>query len=119
MTNPETSAGSIVFVRFTSFIRLSSHQRLQFYAMNCRTRLTHDLFAATTCFALHPEKTRIVHVRDGFEFLGYKIKRGKGLRMAAHKRTTKANPLDLYAIPRARSVDRFKDQIRNLTRRKA
>jgi group II intron reverse transcriptase/maturase len=69
--------------------------------------------------SLHPEKTRIVHVRDGFEFLGYKIRRGRGLRMAAHKRTTKANPLDLYAIPRARSVDRFKDQIRNLTRRKA
>lgn len=39
--------------------------------------------------------------------------------MAAHKRTTQANPLNLYAIPRARSVDRFKDQIRNLTRRKA
>src|SRR5262249_33659429 len=26
---------------------------------------------------LHPQKTRIVHVQDGFEFLGYKIKRGK------------------------------------------
>jgi RNA-directed DNA polymerase len=26
---------------------------------------------------LHPEKTRIVHVTDGFEFLGYKIKRGR------------------------------------------
>ena len=26
---------------------------------------------------LHPQKTRIVHVRYGFEFLGYKIKRGK------------------------------------------
>jgi group II intron reverse transcriptase/maturase len=25
---------------------------------------------------LHPQKTRIVHIRDGFEFLGYKIKRG-------------------------------------------
>ncbi|MFW6147157.1 MAG: reverse transcriptase domain-containing protein [Thermodesulfobacteriota bacterium] len=25
---------------------------------------------------LHAEKTRIVHVRYGFEFLGYKIKRG-------------------------------------------
>ena len=25
---------------------------------------------------LHKEKTRIVHVRNGFEFLGYKIKRG-------------------------------------------
>jgi retron-type reverse transcriptase len=28
---------------------------------------------------LHPQKTRVVHVRRGFEFLGYKIKRGKGL----------------------------------------
>jgi retron-type reverse transcriptase len=26
---------------------------------------------------LHPQKTRIVHVRYGFEFLGYKIKRGE------------------------------------------
>src|SRR5215813_12427640 len=28
---------------------------------------------------LHPQKTRIVHVQHGFEFLGYKIKRGKKL----------------------------------------
>ena len=28
---------------------------------------------------LHPQKTRIVHVRHGFEFLGYKIKRGRQL----------------------------------------
>jgi RNA-directed DNA polymerase len=69
--------------------------------------------------SLHPEKTRIVHVTDGFEFLGYKIKRGKGLRMSAHKWSSKANQLNLYAIPRQRAVDRFKDQIRNLTRRKA
>ena len=26
---------------------------------------------------LHPQKTRMVHVRHGFEFLGYKIKRGQ------------------------------------------
>ena len=25
---------------------------------------------------INPQKTRIVHVRHGFEFLGYKIKRG-------------------------------------------
>ena len=28
---------------------------------------------------LHPEKTRIVHITRGFEFLGYKIGRGKGM----------------------------------------
>ena len=32
---------------------------------------------------LHPQKTRIVHVRQGFEFLGYKIKRGKAASVAA------------------------------------
>ncbi len=32
---------------------------------------------------LHPRKTRIVHVQNGFEFLGYKIKRGQGrMRLA-------------------------------------
>src|SRR3954452_16954148 len=30
---------------------------------------------------LHPQKTRVVHVRQGFEFLVYKIKRGKQLRL--------------------------------------
>lgn len=69
--------------------------------------------------SLHPEKTRIVHVNDGFEFLGYKVKRGKGLRLPAHKRTRATNPLDLYAVPREKSVTRFKDQIRNLTCRRA
>ena len=34
---------------------------------------------------LHPQKTRIVHVRQGFEFLGYKIKRGKQLRLPPGK----------------------------------
>jgi RNA-directed DNA polymerase len=31
---------------------------------------------------LHPQKTRIVHVQHGFEFLGYKIKQGKRLTKA-------------------------------------
>jgi hypothetical protein len=35
--------------------------------------------------SLHPEKTRIVHVDHGFEFLGYKVKRGKGLWLSASK----------------------------------
>jgi group II intron reverse transcriptase/maturase len=69
--------------------------------------------------SLHPEKTRIVHVDHGFEFLGYKVKRGKGLRLSAAKRTSQANPYNLYAVPREKSVARFKDQIRNLTQRRA
>jgi RNA-directed DNA polymerase len=35
---------------------------------------------------LHPQKTRVVHVQQGFEFLGYKIKRGqRRLRLMPHK----------------------------------
>jgi group II intron reverse transcriptase/maturase len=32
---------------------------------------------------LHPQKTRVVHVQQGFEFLGYKIKRGRRLAASA------------------------------------
>src|SRR6202790_5408666 len=48
---------------------------------------------------LHPQKTRIVHVRQGFEFLGYKIKRGKQLRLPPGKIRSGAQPGELYAIP--------------------
>lgn len=66
---------------------------------------------------LHPQKTRVVHVKHGFEFLGYKIKRGKGFQLSASKRRRQVNPQNLYAIPREKSVKRFRDQIRRLTRR--
>lgn len=67
---------------------------------------------------LHPQKTRIVH-SYGFEFLGYKVKQGKGLRRAAQRRTRRAHPQNLYAVPREKSGTRFKEQIRGLTQRKA
>ena len=69
---------------------------------------------------LHAGKTRIVHVRHGFEFLGYKIKRGsRPLRLSASKIRSGVRGGDLYAYPRAKSIQHFKDQIRALTRRKA
>lgn len=69
---------------------------------------------------LHGEKTRIVHVRKGFEFLGYKIKRGqRPLRLSAEKIRSGVRHGDLYAFPRAKSIQHFKDQIRRRTRRKA
>lgn len=67
---------------------------------------------------IHPQKTQVVHVSRGFEFLGYKVKGGKGYRMPADKRRVKGNPKDLYAIPREKSVKHFRDQIRRLTRRR-
>src|SRR4029453_17850092 len=67
---------------------------------------------------LHPQKTRIVHVRRGFEFLGYKIKRGAGqLRLPPSKIRSGTQPGALYAYPREKSIRRFMDQVRALTRR--
>ena len=49
---------------------------------------------------LHPQKTRIVHVQHGFEFLGYKIKRGKRpLSLPANKIRSGVRSGDLYAYP--------------------
>lgn len=67
---------------------------------------------------LHLQKTRIVHVRHGFEFLGYKIKRGTQLRLPNHKIRSGARSGAVYAIPREKSVQRFKDQVRRITKRK-
>ena len=60
---------------------------------------------------LHPKKTRIVHIAGGFEFLGYKVGRGRGLRY-------KAGGPGLYAIPTDRSIARFKDKVRTATNRR-
>ena len=69
---------------------------------------------------LNEEKTRIVHVSHGFEFLGYKIKRGRRpLKLAAHKIKSKTRQGALYVYPRQKSIDHFKEQIRKRTRRKA
>jgi len=97
------------------------------FVVVCRTRqeaqaaraLAESFLRDELGVSLHPEKTRIVHVDHGFEFLGYKVKRGKGLRLSAAKRTSHANPHNLYAVPREKSVARFQDQIRNLTQRRA
>jgi group II intron reverse transcriptase/maturase len=68
---------------------------------------------------LHPKKTRIVHIRTGFEFLGYKVKQGKGRHLSAKQCKRPLTRYNFYAIPREKSVERFRDQVRRLTRRKA
>ena len=67
---------------------------------------------------LHPQKTRIVHVRYGFEFLGYKIKRGyKKLHLPESKIRSQARQDALYAYPKEKSIRRFMDQVRQRTKR--
>jgi RNA-directed DNA polymerase len=67
---------------------------------------------------LHPQKTRIVHVQHGFEFLGYKIKRGKALRLPQSKIRSQVSAGALYAYPREKSICRFKDEVRQRTQRR-
>ena len=68
---------------------------------------------------LHPQKTRIVHVQDGFEFLGYKIKLGKKkMRLPDSKIRSRAQQGALYAYPKEKSIRRFMDQVRQRTKRR-
>ena len=70
--------------------------------------------------AINPRKTRIVHVKQGFEFLGYKIKRGnRPMRLPAGKIRSGIKAGALYAYPRQKSIRHFKNQIRHLTCRRA
>ena len=67
---------------------------------------------------LHPQKMRIVHVRYGFEFLGYKIKSGwRKLHLPANKIRSQARQDALYAYPKEKSIRRFMDQVRQRTKR--
>jgi RNA-directed DNA polymerase len=69
---------------------------------------------------LNKEKTRIVHVRRGFEFLGYKVKRGsKPLRLPAHKIKSGTKQGALYVYPKQKSITHFREQIRSRTKRRS
>ena len=68
---------------------------------------------------LHPQKTRIVHVRYGFEFLGYKIKRGeRKLYLPDSQIRSQIRGGALYAYPKEKSIRRFMEQVRQRTKRK-
>jgi retron-type reverse transcriptase len=92
------------------------------FVIVCRTRQEAEAALATARaflherlgVSLHPEKTRIVHITNGFEFLGYKIRKGKGLKLPAHKRTARTNPLNLYAVPRQKSGAHSQLQLRSI-----
>src|SRR5205807_7340263 len=69
---------------------------------------------------LHPQKTRIVQVRAGFEFLGYLIKRGKRkLYLPESKIRSRARQGALYAYPKAKPTHSFMEQVQERTKRSA
>lgn len=84
-------------------------------ALNTATKILEKLGVT-----LQAEKTRIVHVRQGFEFLGFKIKRGsQSLKLAPERIRSGVATGSLYAYPREKSLEHFKEEIRQRTRRKA
>jgi group II intron reverse transcriptase/maturase len=97
------------------------------WVVTCQTRAEAERALAeatvllqTLGVAINPAKTRIVHVRNGFEFLGYKIKRGsRPLRLAPSQIRSGVHTGGLYAYPRSKSLRHFKEQIRQRTRRQA
>ena len=97
------------------------------WLITCRTRgearaalETARRILAKLGVSLNAGKTRIVHVRHGFEFLGYKIKQGeRPLRLSSSKIKSGVRGGARYAVPREKSIRHFKNQIRQRTRRKA
>jgi RNA-directed DNA polymerase len=96
------------------------------WAVTCRSRREAEAalrcaekVLATLGVRLNLQKTRIVQVRQGFAFLGYKIKRGsRAMYLPDAKIVSGARRGDLYAYPTQRSVDRFRETIRRKTRRR-
>src|SRR5271166_2857745 len=121
---------NILLTPFDKEMRWQGYQLTRWaddWVVTCRTRAEAEQVLARAAkileqlgVTLNREKTRIVHVAHGFEFLGFKIKRGKRQFKLSHDRIkSKLTRQGLYAIPAQKSVDRFKDQIRALTKRHA
>jgi RNA-directed DNA polymerase len=67
---------------------------------------------------LNPQKTRIVHVRQGFDFPGYRIVQlQKKRKLPTSMIRSKLHPKGLIAYPARKSIRRFRDRVRGLTRR--
>ena len=120
---------NILLTPFDKEMRRQGYQLTRWaddWVVTCRTRAEAEQALARAVkileqlgVALNQAKTRIVHIAHGFEFLGFKIQRGKGkFRLTPDRIKSKLNRQNLYAIPTQKSVDRFKDQIRALTRRR-
>ena len=98
------------------------------WVVTCRTRAeaAKCLAEATKILStlgvtLNAEKTRIVHVTPGFRVSRVQDQAGKPTAdLTSRTRSVAASVSgDLYAYPRQKSIQHFKDQIRQRTRRKA
>ena len=94
--------GNVFYVRYADdFVALTNSPKSQ--ALALREEL-HGFLASNLRLDLSMEKTKVTHLNDGFEFLGFKFQRkmgGKGI-------TTKVE------IPKS-AMDRFKAKVAHLT----
>jgi group II intron reverse transcriptase/maturase len=120
---------NILLTPFDREMRRRGYQLTRYaddWVITCRSRREAEAarrcaekILATLGVRVNPQKTRIVHVRQGFAFLGYKIKRGRRrLSLPAAQIKSGVRSGDLYAYPTQKSVDRFKEAIRRKTRRR-
>src|SRR3989475_1061799 len=120
---------NILLTPFDREMRRHGYQLTRYaddWAVACRSRgeaeaalRCAEKVLATLGVRLNLQKTRIVHVRQGFAFLGYKIKRGsRAMYLPVAKIISGARSGDLYAYPTQKSIDRFRDTIRRKTRRR-
>jgi group II intron reverse transcriptase/maturase len=118
---------NILLTPFDREMRRRGHQLTRYaddWVVTCRSREEAEKamtdarkVLATLGVTLNEQKTRIVHITQGFEFLGYKIKRGtQGLRLPGH-RVKSVRSGQVYAYPREKSIRSFVDQIRARTKR--
>jgi RNA-directed DNA polymerase len=120
---------NILLTPFDREMRQRGYQLTRYaddWVITCRSRREAEAalrcaekILATLGVRVNLRKTRIVHVRQGFAFLGYKIKRGsRGLSLPAAKIKTGVRSGALYAYPTQKSVERFKEAIRRKTQRR-
>ena len=118
---------NILLTPFDREMRRRGHQLTRYaddWVVSCRTHKEAEKamtdarkVLATLGVTFNEQKTRIVHIRQGFEFLGYKIKRGtRGLRLPGH-RVRSVGSGQVYAYPREKSIRSFMDQLRARTKR--
>jgi hypothetical protein len=96
------------------------------WVVTCRTRAEAERALATAQkileqlgVRLNPEQKRMVHVRHGFVFLAYKSTRGsRPMRLDAARITSGARPGALYAYPSEQAIQRSKDCVRQIAKRR-
>ena len=104
---------NILLTPFDKEMRRKGYQLTRWaddWVVTCRTRAEANSVLAQAKgslklgVTLNREKTRIVHIAQGFEFLGFKIGRGKGrFKLSSDRITSKLNRQNLYAIPTQKS----------------